>query len=219
MNKIGNRLKDLRSDRGISLRELARLSNVSPSFLSQIENGKSQPSVATLFTIAQQLEVPIDTLFESDNSSSAVEIKTSSSTDSEHDHRSALTNPADVWQASAYANRISVIHSSHRAKLDVSEGVKWERLAATPERSVNFMKITYAPGAYSTESGELLTHSGYEYGYVLEGEFEVTVGGEVFVIQAGESIGFDSTIPHIFRNPGDIPAVGIWTIHGTCLAT
>jgi transcriptional regulator with XRE-family HTH domain len=219
MNEIGKRLKRLRSERGMSLRELARLSDVSPSFLSQIENGKSQPSVATLFTFAKQLEVPIDTLFEADSADSLDKKSVNNvQSHSELNAQSAYSNPADVWQSSAYANRISVIHSSHRAKLNVSEGVHWERLAATPERSVNFMKITYSPGASSTDSGELLTHSGYEYGYVLEGEFEVTVGGEVFVIKTGESLGFDSTIPHIFRNPGDIPAVGIWTIHGSCFS-
>ena len=42
------------------LRPLARKADVSPSFVSQIENGKSQPSVATLYAFAQLLDVSID---------------------------------------------------------------------------------------------------------------------------------------------------------------
>lgn len=206
MQQIGSRLKRARTAKGLSLRELARLSGVSPSFLSQIENGKSQPSIATLFEFARQLEVPIDTLFDEDDIAS----------EPAAEQRQTHLDPSAAWSNTEYSNRISVIHPTHRASLDAATGVNWERLAATPEKSVNFMKITYAPGTSSTATGERLTHEGYEYGYVLEGEFEVTVGEEVFCIRAGESIGFDCSIPHIFRNRGSIPAVGVWLIHGSC---
>ena len=62
---LGARLKDARSRSGMSLREVARQLGVSPSFVSQMENGKSQPSVATLYSMAQLLSVSIDELFES----------------------------------------------------------------------------------------------------------------------------------------------------------
>ena len=61
---LGPRLKEIRMKTGISLRELARQLNVSPSFISQLENGKSQPSVATLYALAKLFSVPVDVLFE-----------------------------------------------------------------------------------------------------------------------------------------------------------
>jgi len=61
--KLGVRLKLVRMERGLSLREVARQMNVSASFVSQLENGKSQPSVATLYSISQVLDVSIDQLF------------------------------------------------------------------------------------------------------------------------------------------------------------
>jgi quercetin dioxygenase-like cupin family protein len=76
------------------------------------------------------------------------------------------------------------------------------------------MKISYAPGAASTEDGDLITHDGYEYGYVLAGEVAVTVGEEVFLLHVGESLGFDSSIPHVLRNPGTVTFEGIWFVHG-----
>ena len=61
---LGSRLKEIRLKSGLSLREIARQLDVSPSFISQIENGKSQPSVATLYAFAKLLSVPIDVLFQ-----------------------------------------------------------------------------------------------------------------------------------------------------------
>src|SRR4051794_39956515 len=57
---LGIRLKRVRERSGRSLREVARELGVSASFLSQMERGKSQPSVATLYSLAQLLKVSID---------------------------------------------------------------------------------------------------------------------------------------------------------------
>ena len=48
--------------RHLTLRELARRVGVSPSLISQIETGRSQPSVGTLYAIATELEVSVDDL-------------------------------------------------------------------------------------------------------------------------------------------------------------
>jgi transcriptional regulator with XRE-family HTH domain/quercetin dioxygenase-like cupin family protein len=208
MDNLGSRLKDIRLKAGLTLRELARRAGVSPSFVSQIENGKSQPSVATLYAFAQLLNVSIDELF--DQRGGEVE-------------RPALVegwgpngdkNPTNAWHPSEYANRVSVVHPSHRPCLTMAEGVVWERLAATPEHAVNFMKITYAPGATSTAGGDLVSHEGYEYGYVVKGTLEIVVGSETFTLNAGESMGFDSMIPHRLRNVGEGEFEGIWFVHG-----
>jgi len=216
MDSLGERLKDLRVTAGLSLRELARQAGVSPSFVSQIENGKSQPSVATLYSFSQLLGVPIDELF-NDKAAQRVD-KDMQLPPLAQSATSAAANgrldPSRAWRPSEYANRVSVVHPSHRPRLTMDEGVSWERLAATPEHAVNFMKITYPPGAHSTVGGDLVTHDGYEYGFVLSGEVEVTVGDEVFTLHAGESLGFDSSIPHLLRNLGAVDFEGIWFVHG-----
>lgn len=209
MDNLGSRLKDIRLKAGLTLRELARKADVSPSFISQIENGKSQPSVATLYAFAQLLNVSIDELFNQRGDEAP---------------RPALVdgwgpngakNPINAWHPSEYANRVSVVHPSHRSSLTMAEGVVWERLAATPEHAVNFMKITYAPGATSTGGGDLVSHEGYEYGYVLKGTLEIVVGSETFTLNEGESMGFDSMIPHRLRNVGKGEFQGIWFVHGS----
>lgn len=41
------------------------------------------------------------------------------------------------------------------------------------------------------------------------------MGNEVFVLSEGESIGFDSAIPHGMRNTGDVDFQGVWFVHGS----
>lgn len=205
---LGPRLRDFRLRSGLTVRELARQVNVSPSFVSQIENGKSQPSVSTLYAFAQSLDVSVDDLFDAGDGGAAV-------ADPLHVVPvSPTADPAAVWRPSEYANRVSIVHPSHRSRLDMAAGVIWERLAATPEREVAFMQIVYEPGASSSDIGEVSCHPGYEYGYVVSGVLEVTIGHEVFTLQAGESLGFDSTIPHTLRNPGTERMLGVWFVHG-----
>jgi transcriptional regulator with XRE-family HTH domain/quercetin dioxygenase-like cupin family protein len=208
MDNLGSRLKDLRLKAGLTLRALARKAEVSPSFVSQIENGKSQPSVATLYAFAQLLDVSIDELFGPRASEAEGPALV------EGWGPNGNKNPSNAWHPSEYANRVSVVHPSHRSSLTMAEGVVWERLAATPEHAVNFMKITYAAGATSTGGGDLVSHEGYEYGYVVKGTLEIVVGTETFILHEGESIGFDSMIPHRLRNVGDGEFEGIWFVHG-----
>src|SRR5215471_16317832 len=117
MDNLGTRLKQLRVKAGLTLRQLARKADVSPSFVSQIENGKSQPSVATLYVFAQLLNVSIDELFDQRAGTTA---------------RPAQVNewgpngnkdPSNAWHPSEYANRVSVVHPSHRSSLNMAEGV------------------------------------------------------------------------------------------------
>jgi transcriptional regulator with XRE-family HTH domain/quercetin dioxygenase-like cupin family protein len=211
MENLGERLKDVRLKAGLTLRELARQANVSPSFISQIENGKSQPSVATLYSFSRLLGVTVDELFDAPEEQPVPAIV--AEPDDEW-HGTGRMNPTNAWHPSEYSNRVSVVHPSHRPHLTMADGVVWERLAATPEHAVNFIKIVYAPGATSTAGGDLATHDSYEYGYVLSGELEVTIGEEVFLLHEGESLGFDSDIPHVLRNPGPGTFEGLWFVHG-----
>ena len=60
---VGQRLRILREERGISMRALARRSGLSANALSMIERGLTSPSVSTLNKLATALEVPITAFF------------------------------------------------------------------------------------------------------------------------------------------------------------
>ena len=60
---VGQQLRAHREEARLSLRELARRLEISPSALSQIETGKSRPSVSTLYAIVTELGASLDELF------------------------------------------------------------------------------------------------------------------------------------------------------------
>jgi transcriptional regulator with XRE-family HTH domain len=63
---VGRRLRELRLERGLSLRHLAELSGLNVNTLSFIENGKTSPSVSTLQQAAAALDAPITAFFETE---------------------------------------------------------------------------------------------------------------------------------------------------------
>jgi len=214
---LATRLRQARLRAGITVRELARQLGVSASFVSQLENGKSQPSVSTLYALAQCLGESIDRLFleqdpppapaheESDRGAvSRAPTPTGPS-------RSSPFHPAPDDVAAGHS-RVDITTPGNRTRLVMGSGVIWDQLAPKADH-LDFMEIIYPPGSSSTTDGRMLRHDNYEYGYLLEGELEVTVGFEVFILRAREAIGFDSAIPHLFRNRGSVPARGIWVVH------
>lgn len=218
VGQLGSKLRLARRQAGLSLRELARQLSVSPSFLSQMENGKSQPSVATLYSIAQVLGVSIDELFHTDEPSesrpapgpvAAVAAAESPRSRPAAVSRSAMASPAEAFEREP--RRLTVSRPDQRRRLEMDSGVIWEQLAdAAPD--VDFIEIIYPAGSSSTNDQKMMRHAGQEYGYLLEGELEVTVGFEVFTIGPGDALSFDSSVPHLLRNRRDVDARGIWCV-------
>jgi transcriptional regulator with XRE-family HTH domain len=225
---LGARLKQERQRSGLSLREVARQLSVSPSFVSQMENGKSQPSVATLYAISQLLDVSIDQLFAAEGhdrngvrmqSAQVSAVKAANAQGPERSRsrpgpisRSDLGSPADAWPADQVASRLSVTRPGERLRLEMDSGVVWEQLATNTGTGLDFIEIVYPPHSASTNDNRMMQHSGSEFGYLIEGELEITVGFEVFTLRAGDALGFDSAVPHLPSNRTDAPARGIWFV-------
>lgn len=56
--KLGENLKRIRTEKGITQIEVARRLNVDRSFVSNIENGKNNPTLSTITSLAKVLDVP-----------------------------------------------------------------------------------------------------------------------------------------------------------------
>jgi len=61
--KLGSNLKRIRIEKGISQVDIAQSLNVSRGFISNIENGKTNPTLLTITSIAKALNVGIDEMF------------------------------------------------------------------------------------------------------------------------------------------------------------
>jgi transcriptional regulator with XRE-family HTH domain len=196
---VGPRLRAHREQRGLSLRELARRLGVSPSAISQIETGKSRPSVSTLYSIVSELGMSLDELFGASKSAQPA---------------AAPPAPARRTQRGQPPAERHVQRADSRATIDLESGVRWERLTPGPDDDTDFLFVTYDVGGSSSEGNRSMRHSGHEYGLVLSGRLEVTVGFDHYVLGPGDSISFDSTVPHHLATLGDEPVRGVWVVVG-----
>ena len=98
--------------------------------------------------------------------------------------------------------------------IQLASGVTWERLTPPTPQDVDFVSVIYEVGGESCPADALVRHSGKEYGYVLAGRLGVTIGFETDALGPGDSVSFDSTMPHRLFNAGDEPAEAIWFVVG-----
>jgi mannose-6-phosphate isomerase-like protein (cupin superfamily) len=112
------------------------------------------------------------------------------------------------------AEAVLVQRAASRKTLELETGVHWERLTRHPDRLVDFLHVVYDIEGGSNLGDRYIRHSGREYGLVLSGTLEVTVGFDTVQLGPGDSISFDSTVPHRLRNVGDEPAQGVWFVVG-----
>jgi transcriptional regulator with XRE-family HTH domain len=173
----------------MSIRGLAAEAGVSASLVSQIERGKINPSVARVLSLVTALGISLDELFVDLEGTGAVR-----------------------HQAGDEAG--GVLHVDERRRIDLATGVEWQRLTPDHEQGVDFLYVVYEVGGASCPPGKLMQHHGREYGLILSGHLGATVGADHFELGPGDSIVFNSEIPHRLWAIGDEPAVGVWTIIG-----
>jgi transcriptional regulator with XRE-family HTH domain len=210
LDDIGLRLRRGRTEVGISVRELARKAGVSASLVSQIENGKARPSVATLYALVQHLNLTVDELFEGENAGPKA-VVVAESVSGPFDN--VEVPPASFAVIQKLIGAPMVQRGEARGTLRLEGGITWERLTPCDVPGVDFLKITYDVGGASCADGLRQQHRGHEFGYLLSGVLGVTVGFDTTEIGPGDSIYFDSSTPHRLFNAGDEPAVGIWMVH------
>jgi transcriptional regulator with XRE-family HTH domain len=192
-DRVGERVASYRKDRHLKVSELARMVGVSPSLISQIERGQSQPSVATLFALAESLDVPVDAFFLKEGNSGAPP---------EPKPAPERAEVAEVEPAGGGGSaQRYVVRSDTRAAISIEGGVLWERLTPETLPHVDFLELIYQPGAESNP--ELYRHPGSEMVLVLSGRFDIYVGFERYELNPGDSIHFPSSFPHRYVNPTD----------------
>lgn len=173
--ELYERIRNLRLQRGMSLKDVAQAAGISDSMLSQIEHNQSNPSVGTLKKLADVLGVSVGSLFE----------------DSTSEH-------------------CRVVRKGHRKFLmPASSGIRYELLVPDLRGNLEFIFVHFEPGA---STGEPFAHHGEEAGVMQSGSIELTLGSDVFVLNAGDSIRLDPSVPHSFRNTTKEVSTAIWVI-------
>jgi transcriptional regulator with XRE-family HTH domain len=207
---LGARLRAERLRQGMSLREMARRLGVSPSALSQIETGKAQPSVSKLFDIVNLLNTSLDGLLAGAERQAAdlppVQPRTAP--------EGPAVVPREPERRPEMEGFLSVQRTGEHEVLQLDSGVEWRRLTSGSLPGVEFLHVTYEPGACSSSEGAFMRHAGQEFGYVLSGRLLVEVGFDSHELSVGDSISFPATTPHRLSNRQQEAAYAIWLVLG-----
>lgn len=182
---IGGRLKKIRKLRDLTLAEVADGAGVSKSFVSQIETGTAQPSIGTLKRIVDVLGISLASLFDG------------------ADQVEGVPEPEAK-------RRVRVVRKNQRKHLQWPNGAVAELL--TPDLQGKLEVLLTAHGPEPDRIVDPYVHEGEEFGLVLEGAYEVVVNDDVFVLEEGDAIHFQSDQPHTVRAIGDVPPRVLWVI-------
>jgi transcriptional regulator with XRE-family HTH domain len=210
---VGARLRERRLERGITLRQFARDIDVSASFISQLETGKAQPSVATFYSICAALDISIDELFNYDEPAVPIsEETTNGRTDAANNTWLSVEQSAEPTDKGRvrHDGASPVVRPNERKVLVLDSGVTWESLISSHRDRTDFMFVRYEVGGSSTLEDRLIRHDGTEYGFILKGTLQIALGFDTYVLNAGDSICFDSSRPHRLYNVGDVAVEAIW---------
>jgi transcriptional regulator with XRE-family HTH domain len=189
--RIGGRLKELRKAMGLSMRQLAEATDLSPPFFSRIENGLVMPSIQTLQLIADFLKVDLTYFFKK-----------------EEERGYVITRQGS--RRMAYARRGS--------KGKVTYGLE---LLADGMENPFMEPCIVTEFAGPSEEFQLAKHDGQEFIYVLDGKLELTLGEKRFSLDQGDAAYFIGEIPHGGKSISKRPArtLNVHLIPGTRIGT
>jgi transcriptional regulator with XRE-family HTH domain len=195
---VGPRVREIRLQRGLSLRALASGLSISASALSQIETGRTRPSINRVHQIATELDVPLSALFAPDLEMPSAPERSAS--------EGALP---DLSSSVGYDPSICVQKAVEAPTIQLDNGIRWDRISPKESDGLAFLNLVFDPGAgYS----EYLQHNGREVVYIVAGALTFHVGFDTHEVAEGDSIMFPSTTPHKVVNPGDVPARACWLV-------
>jgi transcriptional regulator with XRE-family HTH domain len=173
---VGARIASIREGRGLARAELAERAQVDADMMDQIEQGGLVPSLAPLVRIARVLGVRLGTFLD--------------------DHESV--GPIVRRAGSAGGGNLGFSGSAASSRRELS----LDSLAADKAgRHMEPFIVDVDPS--SRNEMEMSTHEGEEFMYVLSGSVEIAYGKDRHVLAAGDSIYYDSVVPHHVHSSGD----------------
>jgi transcriptional regulator with XRE-family HTH domain len=173
--EVGKKIKEVRENKGISLQQLAAFTGFSSAILSQIENHLESPSLGTLFKIAKALEVDIGEFFGIKGTNPFV-----------------ITKKGEGKKVARFASKDGITRYGY-TYMSLGMGKQGRKLEP--------FVVILEPETVKNE--QPYAHEGEEFIYVLEGEVEITLGDNKDILGEGDSIYYDSSIPHLIRCIGE----------------
>lgn len=171
-NKLGNKIQTLRTAHHLSSQDLADRCGCDVEVIEGLEKGELPPSLAPLIKITRALGVRLGTLMDDDE------------------------NLGPAYISKEQMIEVERVKSLQTAS-DAGDLSYFSLAAGRPSRHMDPFVITVTPSGETDH--ELVGHEGEEWLYGMEGCIEIEYGKDVYVLHPGESIYYDSIVPHQVR--------------------
>lgn len=170
---VGRRVRRVREEKGLTVKDVSLRTGLESDYLNQIEADTVSAPLGALIRIAKALDMKLGRFI------SSGEVK-----------------PFTIVRRTQ--RRVVSRHTSAQGD---RYGYTYESLAPDKkDRNMEPFMVTLVP---SGAKKELSSHAGQEFIYVLEGAMEVTLDDHAEILHPGDSIYYDSTVPHLVRCHGD----------------
>lgn len=170
---VGERVKMAREQRGLSLEDISQRTDLDISLLEKIEEGGVAPPLGTVIKLAKALEMKMGYFISGEENRPFTIVR-------KHDRK---------------------VISRYDSKKVKHYGYEYQSLAPHKrDRHMEPFLVTLVPAQTEEERS---THDGQEFIYVLEGAMEVRLGDDVHVLDPGDTIYYDSTVPHLVKTHGE----------------
>jgi transcriptional regulator with XRE-family HTH domain len=201
---LGARIRAQRLRHNMKISELAELTGLTSSTISQVERAQISPSIATLKKICDAMDIPIGYLFDNFDEHNKKEEK-------RHLPEGAISSHLARWEMfmPLHLDGISpIVHRENRKFLSPGPGIRYYLLNPNLSGPLEMIYNEFDPG--STTGPTLYTHPGVECALILSGELFVQIKDKTFLLKEGDSITFNSSDPHFLRNDADVMCTCIW---------
>jgi len=173
---LGDKIKTKRTQKNITLEQLAGKAGVSKGLISQIENNRTVPSLPVLFNIIHSLDEDLKTFFE------------------------------DMHDSINKGNVLIIRKGQEKLfEKEPVKGFSYKRILtrsiATQAADVVLLELKKNAGRK-----QMITTDAFECKYILKGKVEYQVEKEIFELEEGDTLFFDGRARHRLRNIGPAEA-------------
>lgn len=183
--KLGEKIRDLRLSKHYTLSQVAGKTGLSIALISQIENNAVSPPVATLLRIAKALDVNIGFFFREEES----------------------RDQAVVVRKDERKRAFRGMHAQHQDGGYIFEALAYKKNSKHMEPFL----VEFEPK--EKEDLTFLNHRGEEFLFLFRGRLAFYYHQQEIILEAGDSLYFDSSVPHGFRALRGKKAQGIAVLY------
>ncbi len=201
MTDFGEKIRRERRLKALSLKQLSQKTGLSISFISEVERGISQPSIASLKKISHALGI------------SLLGLSSNGNPDPGRDNLSGGIPAHSMYRhAGPYITKAKVVRAGRRKRISFPEMKGYFELL-TPDfnRLIEALSFKAEPGFVSGKE-QVSDLPGEKFMLILEGTLEFHVAQEVFVLNEMDSLSYPADAPIFYKVIGEKTVKGILII-------